>query len=84
MIVLRRVKQGTNIVIGEPLMGMLDGYNKVFTVPHNFKYDKIVVFFNGQELSSYFDFEVTGPNEITFIYILPETRDILNATYEVE
>jgi len=82
MIVLRKISKSTNIVIGQELTGAVDGVNKTFTTPHNFKSDKIVVNFNGQELISSVDFEVTGLNKITFIYITPREHDELHATYE--
>ena len=84
MIVLRKIKKTSPTqVIGQPLIGSTDGTNRVFTTPHEFKSDRICVFYNGQELISPFDFEVLGANEIKFIYIAPEERDILNATYEL-
>ena len=84
MIVLRKIKRSSNVAIAESLFGNVDGVNRIFTAPHNFKSDKISVFFNGQELVSPHDFEITGSNEITFIYIAPDNKDVLNATYEVE
>lgn len=82
MIVLRKISKSTNIVLGQTLSGIIDGVNKTFTTPHNFKSDKIVVNFNGQELIGSIDFEVTGVNEITFIYVAPREHDELHATYE--
>lgn len=82
MIVLRKISKSTNVVLGQELIGTIDGANRTFTTPHNFKSDKIVVNFNGQELIGSIDFEVTGLNEIKFIYVAPREHDELHATYE--
>lgn len=82
MIVLRKIGQSTNVLLGQELSGTIDGVNKTFTTPHVFKEDKIVVNYNGQELISSVDFEVTGANEITFVYVAPREHDELHATYE--
>ena len=84
MIVLRKIKKATsNQTIAEPLLGATNGVNRTFTTLQEFNPDKICVFFNGQELISPYDFEVVGANEIEFIYITPESWDVLNVSYEI-
>jgi hypothetical protein len=83
MIILRKIKKGSNVVIDEPLIGDLNGLNKTFTTPNNFKSDRISIYYNGQKLTSVYDFEITGTNEIELIYLFPGDKDILTATYEM-
>lgn len=85
MIVLRKIRANTpNIVIGEPLQGVLDGSNRIFSTNSAFISGKILVTYNGQTLQKDFDFEELSPTSIRLLHFAPHTDDInLLATYEV-
>jgi hypothetical protein len=83
MIILRKIKKSTNVVISEELIGDIDGSNKIFSTHNNFIPDKISVFFNGQQLTNSYDFDVIDTNKIEFTYVTPQELDIINATYEI-
>jgi hypothetical protein len=82
MIVLVKRKKATNIVLSAQLVGGLNGINKVFNTPSDYKSGKINLLCNGQALHSAEDFSETGPNEITFVHFAPLPDYILRATYE--
>ncbi len=82
MIVLVKRKIATNIILAVQVAGTLDGANKVFTTPTDYKSGKISLLCNGQALHSTEDFTETGPNEITFVHFAPLDDYILRATYE--
>lgn len=84
MIVLVRPKRATNIDLSAQLGGTLDGANRVFTTPNNYKSGKISLLYNGQSLHSPEDFSETGSNEITFNHFAPYSDDVLRVTYEIE
>jgi len=85
MIVLRRIVpiDGANIAVARELSGTVNGANKVFTTPHNYKSGRISIQYNGQSLHSPDDFLETGSNQITLISVAPRIDDILRATYEI-
>jgi hypothetical protein len=62
---------------------VLDGLNKVFTVSNEYTPGRIEILYNGQVMTSGIDFEETGPNEITFIYVSPSEDTVLRANYEI-
>lgn len=78
-----------------PLIGTLDGVNRIFTTPDKFiqgTFDgnifSIMVFHNGQELVPNIDFTIsesggigTGNDTITFISFIPTSNSILVAAY---
>ncbi len=82
MIVLVKRKLATNIVLTVQVVGALNGANKIFTTPTDYKSGKISLLCNGQALSSPEDFTETGANEITFVHFSPLSDYILRATYE--
>jgi hypothetical protein len=82
MIVLVKRKLATNIILAAQLTGTLNGVNKVFYTPSNYKSGKISLLCNGQALHSSEDFTETGANEITFVHFSPLSDYILRATYE--
>jgi len=105
MIVLRKIKQSTSLVVSATLTKVDDSnvdllfgqyfptvsgidleqyYGKVYTTPDNFKSDKIYINYNGQQLTSDYDFEVWGDNVVSLKYVTPdENFEIINATYEL-
>jgi len=55
---------GTGLpIVGEPLTGIKDGVNTVFTTAHNFRAQSTAVYLNGLRE---FEYAETGPDEITF------------------
>lgn len=85
MIILRKIgKQSScNVVLSDPLQGAADGINQTFTVTYEYNPGRIEIIYNGQVLTSPVDFEETGPNEITFVYLKPEDITVLSANYEI-
>ena len=83
MIVLRKISRTNTIYLTKDLVGAMDGVNKVFNTQDHFNSDNIYLSLNGQVLIKDIDFEITGSNEISFIYQAPEQEDVLSATYEV-
>ena len=86
MIVLRRIRTSANsgVKIGVPLSGVMDGSNKVFTVPDEYVSGRITVQYEGQVLHSSDDFNETGPKQITLKYIAPHADSVLRANYEIK
>jgi len=82
MIILIKRKRATNIILNTQLIGILNGINKMFNTPSNYRSGKISLLCNGQALHSTEDFTETGPNEITFVHFAPFDDYILRATYE--
>lgn len=80
MIILRKLKK---LELYDNLIGIKNGINKTFTVSKSFNSKDILIYLNGQVLFKDDDFDVTGPNEITFIYVAPTEIDNIYATYEV-
>ncbi|MFA6887278.1 MAG: hypothetical protein WCQ65_09950 [Fermentimonas sp.] len=85
MIVLKKIasQQESNIDFVDSLSGTKDNNNKTFTTPRAYKPGKINIILNGQFLDSD-DFEETGDNEITLIWISPKSWDKLGAIYEIK
>ncbi len=86
MIVLRKVKpvRGSDVEVGEPLAGDLDGVNRVFNTAKSFISGKILVTYNGQTLHKDADFEELSSTSIQLIHFAPHPEDgYLMATYEV-
>ena len=87
MIILRKTASstpGTSAAIAQELSGVVNGVNKIFTTPHNYRSNRISLLFNGQSLHSPNDFLETDNNEITFTYIAPISRDVLRVMYEYD
>lgn len=87
MIILRKTASptpGTSAAIAQELSGAVNGVNKIFTTPHNYRSNRISLLFNGQSLHSPNDFLETGNNQITFTYITPVVRDVLRVMYEYD
>lgn len=82
MIVLRKIRPSSNIVIGEPLIGLLNGDNQVFSTSNNYKEGKIMISYNGQVLHSPEDFIELNTTQIQFKYIKPHPEAIIKSTYE--
>lgn len=83
MIVLRKISRANIIYVSKSLVGAVDGINKIFYTQDYFNPDNIYLSLNGQKLIRDIDFEITGSNEVSFIYQAPEQGDILSATYEL-
>ncbi len=83
MIVLRKIKRSSNVLVSGILIGDKNGINKTFTTLDNFSSDNIKVFVNGQGLKKDVDFEVSDINKVTLIYIAPIEEDNLSAIYEI-
>jgi len=91
MIILRKIalpaaqeiyRNGT--IVADTISGSLDGSNQTFYTTYKYKQDRIDLHFNGQALHAPYDFDQTGDNEITLIYIKPESDEHLRATYEID
>jgi len=52
-------------IIGEHLIGSINGFNKIFTTSNEFISDSIELYINGLKQRNGIDFEVTGENEVT-------------------
>ena len=85
MIVLRKLGGTgvTSVIVADPLSGVQNGINQVFTTTSEYVQDRITVYYNGQALHSPDDFTQSGPKEITFKHIFPIETAELRATYEV-
>jgi hypothetical protein len=84
MIILRKIKQSTDIVIGEVLSGDLNGANRTFNTSYPFKSNQIQVTYNGQVLHPDSDFTINSTTSIIFNYISPHPDDVVCANYEKE
>ena len=91
MIILRKIalpalqeiyRNGT--IVADTISGTLDGSNQTFYTTYKYKQGRIDLHFNGQALHEPYDFEQTGDNEITLLYIMPESDEHLRATYEID
>lgn len=86
MIILRKIGKDTipcRVILSDVLIGDRNGDNKVFTVSYEYSPGRIEILYNGQVMTSSIDFEETGPNEITFIYVSPPEETVLRANYEI-
>lgn len=89
MIILRKITtstqgSGASVAIAQGLSGTVNGINKIFTTPHDYRSNRISLLFNGQSLHSPNDFLETNNNEITLINIAPIGRDVLRVMYEYD
>ncbi len=82
MIILRKIalpvaqeiyRNGT--IVADTVSGTLDGSNQVFYTSYKYKRDRIDLHFNGQALHAPYDFDQTGDNEVTLIYVTPESNE---------
>lgn len=84
MIILRKIAlESQQSVIADTVSGTIDSSNQTFYTSYEYKVDHITVYYNGQALHPNYDFTQTGANEITFIYVQPNSGDNLKATYEL-
>ena len=85
MLILRKIGEQSNsrTVIADPLVGVANGVNQVFTVSNEYTSSRIEIVYNGQVLKSSRDFEETGPDEITLIFLKPEDLSLYSANYEI-
>ena len=88
MIILRKPASSagttSSAFISGNLIGSIDGVNKTFTTEYEYVPNRISISYNGQLLHPPYDFEQSGGNEITFIYISPEEDDTLKVFYQRE
>jgi len=91
MIILRKLAPPSTqeiyrsgVVVADTVSGTLNGSNQVFYTTYKYKRDRIDLHLNGQALHAPDDFKQTGDNEITLIYIKPESDENLRATYEID
>lgn len=91
MIILRKIALPTaqeiyrnGTIVADTISGTLDGSNQVFYTTYKYKRDRIDLHYNGQALHAPNDFLQTGDNEITLIYVMPESDENLRATYEID
>ena len=91
MIILRKIalptpqeinRKGT--IVADTLSGTLDGSNQIFYTTYTYRRDRIDLHYNGQALHEPYDFVQSGDNEVTLIYIKPESDEHLRATYEID
>lgn len=85
MIILRKLgKQSScRVILADTLSGQTDGQNQTFSVSNEYTPGRIEILYNGQVLTSPTDFEETGPQEITFVYLKPTDITVLRANYEM-
>jgi hypothetical protein len=83
MIILQRLHR-QNLVVSDDLVGTQDGSNQTFYTTYDYDSNEIMVFYNGQALQTPEDFSVSGPNEITFVFIMPLAGENLKATYALQ
>ena len=79
--------------MADELIGLADGVNQTFAVSYEYTPGKIEIMYNGQLLTSPYDFDEYGadeptasglePNEIRFIYLKPTDLTVLRANYQV-
>ena len=69
--------------MADSLQGESNGYNQTFTVSYEYNPGYIEIIYNGQVLTSPTDFEETGPQEITFVYLKPIDITVLKANYVI-
>jgi len=89
MIILRKIGPAvsdvsSSVIVADTISGTIDGSNRVFYTTYKYKPDRIDLHYNGQALHAPDDFEQTGDNEITLIYVAPEPGELLRATYELD
>jgi hypothetical protein len=91
MIILRKIappqtqeiyRNGT--IVADTISGTRDGNNMVFYTTYKYRRDRIDLHLNGQALHAPDDFDQTGDNEITLLYIAPMADENLRATYEID
>ena len=85
MIILRKISPVVQqTIVADTVSGTIDSSNQTFYTSYEYKIDHITVHYNGQALHPDYDFIQTGVNEITFIYVQPESGDNISATYELD
>ena len=72
-----------SVIVADPVSGVQDGVNKVYTTTYDYKSGHLSFMINGQSLHVDDDFLETGANEITLLHIAPYGEDVLRATYEL-
>ena len=91
MIVLRKRRlqppiiqsySGKCVGISETVSGTMDGSNQIFYTLNDYEPGSINLLYNGQVLHSPNDFIESGDNEVSLVYIYPDSSDVLRATYE--
>lgn len=95
MIILRKLGRQSDckFVMADELIGVADGVNQKFAVSYEYAPEKIEVMYNGQLLTSPYDFDEYGsdeptasglePNEIRFVYLKPTDLTVLRANYQI-
>jgi hypothetical protein len=95
MIILRKLGRQSDcrFVMADELVGLADGVNQTFAVSYEYTPGKIEIMYNGQLLTSPYDFDEYGadeptasglePNEIRFVYLKPTDLTVLRANYQV-
>ena len=91
MIILRKIALPTTqeiyrngTIVADTISGTRNGSNKIFYTTYNYRPDRIDLHLNGQALHMPDDFQQTGGNEITLLYIAPMSDENLRATYEID
>ena len=69
-----------NLLYGEPLIGAVDGVNKVFNTTYSYTTERIYPYKNGQQLVQPEDFTETDDKEITFTFA-PQEGDVMFVQY---
>jgi hypothetical protein len=84
MIILKKIgrQEIRRIMLSDPLFGVTDGVNQVFSTFYEYTPGRIEIIHKGQVLTSPEDFEETGPQEITFTYLKPHDLSSLSVSYE--
>ncbi len=84
MIILKKLgrQEVRRIMLSDPLFGVADGVNQVFSTFYEYTPGRIEIVYGGQVLTSPIDFEETGSQEITFKHIKPTDITLFSANYE--
>lgn len=95
MIILRKLGKQSDcrFVMADELVGLADGVNQTFALSYEYTPGKVEIIYDGQVLTSPYDFDEYGsdfptasglePNEIRFVYLKPTDTTILKANYLV-
>lgn len=84
MIILKKIgrQEIRRVMLSDPLFGIANGVNQVFSTFYEYTPGRIEIVYNGQILNSPIDFEETGPQEITFKNLKPSDISLFSVSYE--
>lgn len=71
------------LIANEPVIGIKDHSNRIFTTAYNYITGTLAVYYNGQRLVKDNDYEEQGSNEFRLIYVKPYGNDNLVVDYQI-